>query len=445
MILRLTDGTTTVTLSGNGSTILGATYAPQGGGVEVARLAQAVRDGQPISRIVRANVTESAEVVLQGTTSQIEAVEASIGQLLSAALERQRSGNGAPVYVEYAKTSSSEVHRSELFYGRPLPPDEPGRRRFLASGTNTVTRVLSWERAFFWEGQEVQATSAASVVNHDDSGADNHWTVTGIVGDLPAPVRITLTNASGASQGYRRLHLASTWDGHDYVHILQGENRVSGGGTVVTDASCSNGQFNRLTVSSPTGLGTQWTLSTTLLNKTKGRWFRVLARVYRPTATLYVKPEIRDSAGVTPLWSGEEVRVSAASGGWQLIDLGRVPLPPGGYGVTLSSALRLRLACRAPASVDFEVDFVQLSPTDSWLDLEQLGYDLANGAVITVDCMQDLYHTGGWPLYVPSGGPLMVKPGVSNRFFLLEHEANNMVITNAMTVNMWYRPRRVSL
>jgi hypothetical protein len=313
----------------------------------------------------------------------------------------------------------------------------------MASGTNTVVRVLTWERAFFWEGQEVQATSGASVSN--DPAAGNHWSVSGIVGDLPAPVRITLTNASGAAQGYRRFHLASAWDGHDFAHVLQGESRVGGGGTIVSDASCSNGQFNRLTVSTPTGLGTQWTLSTAVLNKTKGRWFRLLARMYRPTATLYVKPEIRDSNGLTPLWSGEEVRVSAASGGWQVVDLGRVPLPPGGYGVTLSSALRLRLACRAPASVDFEVDFVQLSPTDSWMDLEQLGYDLANGAVITVDCPNEVYHTGGWPLFVPSGGPLLVKPGVSNRFFLLEHEANSMVVGNAMTVSMWYRPRRVVL
>lgn len=441
MILRLTDGTTTVVLSGNGSTILGATYAPQGGGVDVARLAQAVRDGQPISRIVRANVTESAEVVLQGTTSQIEAVEASIGQLFDRALDRQRTGNGVPVYVEYAKTSSSEVHRSELFYGRPLPPDEPARRRFAASGTNTVTRVLSWERAFYWDGQEVQATSGASVVNHDDSSNDNHWTVSGIVGDLPAPVRIVLTNASGASQAYRRFHLASAWDGHDFVHILQGE---AGVGTDITDSSCSNGQYGRLVVNVPTGLAYSFALNTILLNKTKGRWFRLLARVYRPAAALYVKPEIRDSDGLVTLWAGEEVQVGGGSG-WQVVDLGRVPLPPGGYGVTLGSALRLLLSCRAPATVNFEVDFVQLSPTDSWLDLEQLGYSLANGATVTVDCMQDLYHTGGWPIYVPSGGPLMVRPGVSNRFFLLETEVGTMTIANAMTVSMWYRPRRVVL
>lgn len=443
MILRLTDGTTTVTLSGNGSTILGATYAPQTPGVDVARVAQAVRDGQPISRIVRANVTESAEVILSGTATQIEAVEDSINQLFAAALHRQRSGNGPRVYVEYAKTASTEVHRSEIFYGRMLRPEEPERRRFAGS-SNVVALGLSWERSFRWEGQEVLLTNAATIYNYADGSQDNFWTVTAanVKGDLPAPVRLLFTNTAGASRGYRRFHLASAWDGYDYAHILEGENRVAGYGTVTVDATASNGNYNRQTVN--TTAEVHWTLSSTLLGKTKGRWFRLLSRVYRPTGALYVRPEIRDTNGLVVLWSGEEVRLTGGTL-WQIMDLGRVPLPPGGYSTAYSSGLRLVLKCRSTASVFFDCDFIQLSATDSWIDLEQLGYDIANGGTITVDCISDSFHAGGQPLYVPSGGPLMVWPNANNRFYLLEHEGTNCLTDNSFTVSMWYRPWRVAL
>ena len=442
MILRLTDGTTTVTLSGNGSTILGCTYAPRTPGVDVARLAQAARDGQPISRIVRGNVTEPAEIVLTGTTSQVEAVEQSIGQLFNQALERQRSGSGPKVYVEYAKTASSEVHRAELFHGRPLRDSDPARRRFQ-SGTNIVALGLSWERAFCWEGQEVQLTSGATVYNHDDGGQDNHWTVTAgnVVGDLPAPVIVQLTNTAGASRGYRRFHLAVARDGYDYVHMLEGENRVSGG-SVITDSDASNGSHIQLTVNTTALIG--WTLNTTLLGKTKGRWFRLLARVYPSSIALYVRPEIRDDAGLVTLWSGDEVRVPS-SGGWQISDLGRVPLPPGGYTNAWSAALRLVLNCRSAGNTTFSCDFIQLTSTDSWIDLDQLGYLIVNNGTITIDCINEIYHAAGVPLYVPSGGPLMVWPNVNNRFYLLEYEALNCLIANSFNVSMWYRPRRVGL
>lgn len=442
MILRLTDGTTTVTLSGNGSTILGCTYAPQTPGVEVGRLAQAVRDGQPISRIVRQNVSEPAEVILSGSVSQIEAVEESINQFFNAALNRQRTGNGPRVYVEYAKTGSTEVHRAELFHGRALRDEAPERRRF-ASSSNVVALGLTWERFFCWEGQEVQLTNGATIYNHDDSGQDNFWTVTAgnVAGDLPAPVRLVLTNTAGASRGYRRFHLASAWDGYDYAHILEGENRVSGYGTTTADSSCSNGSFNRQVVN--TTAEVHWALSSTLLGKTKGRWFRLLARLYRPLTGLYVKPEIRDTNGLVVLWAGEEVRVTGGAL-WQIVDLGRVPLPPGGYS-TAYTGLRLVLKCRSAASVNFDLDFIQLSSTDSWLDLEQLGYDIANNGTITVDCISELYHAGGQPLYVPSGGPLLVWPNANNRFYLLEHEGTNCLVDNSFTVNMWYRPWRVAL
>ena len=103
------------------------------------------------------------------------------------------------------------------------------------------------------------------------------------------------------------------------------------------------------------------------------------------------------------------------------------------------------LVCRSAASVNFDLDFIQLSSTDSWLDLEQLGYDIANNGTITVDCISELYHAGGQPLYVPSGGPLMVWPNANNRFYLLEHEGTNCLVDNSFSVSMWYRPRRVAL
>ena len=90
--LNISDGTTTVTLSGT-SPVVGCTYFPftperKGGTYE--------------------DVTETAQVTLTGTAANIRTSVNSIERLLSWASLRQAGGSNAKVYVNYTPLTSSE-------------------------------------------------------------------------------------------------------------------------------------------------------------------------------------------------------------------------------------------------------------------------------------------------------------------------------------------------
>ena len=93
MLLQLTDGTTTITLSGT-APVLGCTYYPQTPQRQRGELQ---------------SVTETAEVNLRGTAAAIRATDNAIAVLLRKAQERQKSGIGDRVFALYKPVDSDSV------------------------------------------------------------------------------------------------------------------------------------------------------------------------------------------------------------------------------------------------------------------------------------------------------------------------------------------------
>jgi hypothetical protein len=131
-----------------------------------------------------------------------------------------------------------------------------------------------------------------------------------------------------------------------------------------------------------------------------------------------------------------------------VVNLGAFPLPPGGYDASWG-ALKLRLTLRlANGTANTYLDFIQITPTDSYRALDMRPIAVANNALIVDNGYDGLAYveTGGVraPHVLPRGDPLMVWPGKLQRIYVLA-SYQDFYITDKWAARLWYRPRRVSI
>jgi hypothetical protein len=439
--LAITDGTTTVSLSGT-SPVLGATYF-----VGTSQY----RNGE------WQNVTEDAEVNLRGTAATIRSTVASIELLLQAAIRRQETGVGDKVYVTFAPLSET-AYRSEVFDGRVVWSTDPGLRRL--GDTNPTVRIdVIWTRAPGWDGDLTQislsangqsaSTSARTLTNDPANGNWVQMAAAQVTGDMPTPVMLELTNTSGGSRAYRKLvvNVNAGSDPASLVHYLQAEAAVSGGSSSA-DAACSGGNKWSVTLST-TPTTYQWTLPQADMQRTKGRRARITARVVSIAGATYVRPKILDGAGAQVLWSGDELYLGSLTD-TVLLDLGIVPLPPGGYGATYA-AHRLGLEMRSSGAPTDVFDVFQLTMLDAYLYADLNSISVANNAALVLDGVEERNYISAssvWtPLATSFGGPLLLQPNTLQRIHVLYEIAATagVPITSTLGVRAYFRPRRLTV
>lgn len=444
MYLDITDGTTTVVLSGT-SPVLGCTYFP-----DTAQY----RNGawQP--------VTESAEVNLRGTATAIRATVSSIARLLQQADDRQKTGVGPRVFVNYKPVDAdSTAYRAEVLEGgRPVWSTNPGLRR-LGDTNPTVQIAVIWTRAPGWDGAETEisisangqaaATGGRTVYNNPANGNWVQMAAAQVAGDMPTPVRIQLTNTTGGAIYYNKLFLAvnSFSDPANLVHYLQAE-AATGAPVVANDATCSGSGSNWLSIGAPGGPTFLYTLPAADLQRTRGRRFRLLGRFSGIVGNdLYVKPSIRDAAGTVTLWTGDEMSCGLDSGTlvgtWR--DFGVIPLPPGGYN-SAYGALTLALTWRGTANPVY-LDVLQLSPLDSYRSIYAATPSIANNAAIVFDGIEGMTYSvtssARAPIANAYNAPLMLQPNTLQRIYVLHETGTGAQIGNTFSVQVYYRPRRL--
>ncbi len=443
MYLDISDGTTTVVLSGT-SPVRGCTYFP-------ATAQYRNGDWQP--------VTEDAVVNLIGTAANIRTTINSIETLLQAAIRRQETGVGDRVFVNYKPVDAdAAAYRSEVFDGRVVWSTDPGLRRL--GDTNPPIQVdVIWTRAPGWDGAETEASISSNgqaaatggrTVTNNPAGAN--WiqaAAAQITGDMPTPCRLELTNTSGGSQAYRKLFLNvnAFSDPGNLVYYLQAEAVVSGGSSSA-DATCSGGNKWSITLST-TPTTYQWTLPQADMQRTKGRRARIIARVVGIPGATYVRPKILDGGGAQVLWAGDELYLGSLTD-TVLLDLGIVPLPPGGYGASYA-AHRLGLEMRSSGAPTPVFDVFQITMVDSYRYMELASVSVANNATVIVDGIEGRNYISAssvWtPLATSFGEPLMLYPGVINRIHALYEIAATagVPITGTFSARLYYRPRRLTV
>jgi len=420
MLLRITDGTTTLTLSGSG-TYIGATYFP-------ASQSSADRIG------------ESVPVILEGTDSAIRTAVQDIQQLLRAAANRDRTLT-ARYFVEFRPVDSGDIFRAELFGGDANYSQAPAERS-LYNATSTVRVNVTWERAGRWEGPEEELylssssqserTGGVSLSINDNAGTPNWCGIASarVKGTQPAPIRLRITNSSGTGAAWRNFYIgnnAYSTPGSADVWLLGSE--ATGGATASWAAGTGHS-------------GLQWLipLNATLLGQTQGRTFRVIGAFTSISATAAVRASVGPYVGGV-FDFGRVGQERQNVGG--VIDLGEFPLPPGGYNVA-NAAAALAITVRSASSGGGTLDFVMLMPTDSYRRLRQNAYTIPNGDSIEDDGIEGgaywLSGSSRYPTVRASGAPLAVFPERDQRIYIMADENAAWNAGRAITARAWYRP-----
>ena len=294
MLLRITDGTTTLTLSGSG-TYIGATYFP-------ASQSGAERIG------------ESVPVILEGTDSAIRTAVQDIQQLLRAAANRDKTLT-ARYFVEFRPVDSGDIFRAELFGGDANYSQVPAERS-LYNATSTVRVTVTWERAGRWEGPEEEMylssssqserTGGVSLSINDNAGTPNWCGIASarVKGTQPAPIRLRITNSSGSGLAWRNFYIgvnAYSTPGSADLWLLGSE--ATGGATASWPAGTGHSAL-------------QWLipLNATLLGQTQGRTFRVIAAFDSISSTSAMRVTTKAEPGSMPIllmmlrWSSSSTR-----------------------------------------------------------------------------------------------------------------------------------------
>lgn len=449
----LTDGTTTIDLADEANTWVLA-YVPTAPEVSQAGAA-GVGDGDELSSVNLRNVTDTIEMLLvESTKPALQNAINALESMLFAANRRQRSKTGPKVYLQMQVDGEADTWRSEIMSGRVVLDNT-----VLDRWANIKAEVkLHITRRYWWEGAETEielstsnaaaATGGQTIYNHDDSGTGHdNWVEianTEILGNLPTPVKITLTNNVGSGQGYYKFYIATNAynDPANFVHILEGE-AASGLTSTTANANYSDGNYG--TKSSWTGTAElYWTIPSATLTDGAGRFFRVLASIFNVSIDFYARAYVRDSYNLITLFEGDEVLVDAL--GDEMVDLGTIPLPPATVqGVTWDD-LTLAIKMRTASSNTMNIDFVQLTPLDSYVEIIQRGYSVADGETVTIDGIDGIVHAEGMPIYTSVGMPLLVFPGRTQRIIVLHMLSNSTVpATNTLSIRAYYRPRRATV
>lgn len=420
MLLRLTNGTTTLTLSGAGAYI-GATYFPQ----------SAAGDD---------HITEAFPVIVEGTEAAVRAALNAIDLMLRGA--RKGRERGAVVYVEFRPTDSGEIRRSEVFDGFVNWSQVPAERS-LYNVVSTVRAVVTIERLPTWQGPEVEIaisstpnaerTGGVGIVNGDNAGSNTNWigiAAANVAGTRPAPVRLRITNTSGVTLAWRAFHMGvNAYSDPVNADLWLLDSDATGGGSASWLAGSDHNTLRWL-----------FPLSATLLAQAAGKTFRVIAAFDNLTDTANLRCAVGSYVGgvYVPTNLGQE-----RAGTRDLIDLGEFPIPPGGYGVA-NSAAALALTVRSSLAGSGVLDFVMLMPTDSYRRMEQTGFSAPAFAAIEDNGIDGgaymVSSTSRYPIVRAPGDPLRIFPGRTQRIYILFDEDGNYVPTRSVTVQVWYRP-----
>jgi hypothetical protein len=435
MLLRITDGTETVTLSGDGVAILGAAYMPR----------------PPKDALTP--VAEDARVIIEGTAAQIVAATQAMERLFAVA--RGEQSHNLAIYVEHQREGDTVVWRSQIYDGRLLWSDDPIRRQ-LQAGVTAVEVVASWERAPWlettdeadggtvymhnggptgspaigdWIGPGGPATYSAAFSTDEGDNAYNAGEWANIEGVLPTPAHLTLTNASGASVTAKRLFIAN-----DIYARFNGAQHQLASAAAITWTGASTHATQR------------WTLTPTTAQIAKAvasGGVRLLAVMTTITAGVYLRATLQQNTAGSVLvetWRGPEVLTASTR---KVYDLGFLPMPPDALTFT---DWRICISVYAAASGGGTLDFVQLCPGRELIVLEApTALAWGNGAAIDWYGEDRYASIIGYHGSMVAAGLLLLQPQRYNRLQVLVESSSGVDSTAAMTLQVRYRPRRATI
>jgi hypothetical protein len=399
MLLRITNGTTTLTLHSDSGTpatgLYGARYIPTEG------------DG--------ATVTETIDVVFNGVSDSILSAMNTVKRLIGEA-------NNADVYLEYALFTGATVHRSPVVSGSVVWSDDRLKRQFHTTSTAGECAVIL-TRKDYWEGA---VTTLADSVNIDNGTASpyNAVTLSTVDGNLPTPVKVYLQSNNVPDLAGPTVYLNMD----SFGGITTNQHLVTTGAGAVSWGANLVYSLNPLWYLTP---------SASLIAKLAGKSVHVLAAFTSLPTTMYLR------AGLSSLYDsiyqriqqGNEVYTSSR----ELVDLGTLQFPK-----SANAGLVVSISGYSVASGSATLSYIQLMPSSGAVRLD-VSHEWKQDEEIIVDEDEAFYDTGlaQYNNVRRTGGPLMAWPGRTNRLSVLFDESGgNYTSSRQVNVTVKARPRR---
>lgn len=410
-------------------------------------------------------VGDTLVLAIVGTTvAEIQTIVRNIETLLYWSSRRALTGSTDRVFLTVQWDGEASAWRSLVMGGRLEVLGAPA-----TIGQKKVRAELSITRMNWWEGPEVQLTltntsasnntSGLTLYNHHDTGTNhvNYFDVDAAeaTGSLPSPVKLELKNTSGGNISPFRLFLSTNGFSSPttFDAVLEAETDSSGG-TPTTQATASNGQTSRVTMTDGGTGALVFTIPAATVAAAAGRRFRVLLVLdYMNTYGILARASIYDSTNTWVLAEGPDVRISrgATSVFTGIIDLGSFALPPVGTGSGWG-ALALRISFQAPSgqgSTNLDLDFVQITSTDSYRVIEYVGPAVANNTLLVDNGYDNIAYLDvsgvKYPFLNGRGDTLSLMPGKEQRIRVLFDEQMTYTAGRTWAVRAWTRPRRRSI
>lgn len=399
MLLRITDGSTTITVNNDGgsptSPFVGAVYFPRDPGSADT-------------------VTESASVGFNGAVSTLRSNVNDIERMFHQASDR----NAADVYVEYRPTDSGDIYRSPLTSASRVVWSEDKSARQMHDTNTSGEFAMILVRASYWEGPE--ATLGTGTIKNGTTSPYNALTLTAPAGTMPTPLNVEIINATGGS--------LSPIDYYLNVDAYVG----------------MTGNQHLLTSSTTVSAVKIFEIPTAVLSKWAGRDAQIIVALASASpASFYMYAAGYTTIGSTflEILRGNEHYVNDR----KLINLGSLPIPPGAE-ANIDFGIGIGVY---PTDTTTSISFVQIAPAENAVNLRQVGYNINNGGGVYEDGQQrraySVASSNKYEIVSRSGGPLLAYPDQTNRLHLLFDEGTTFTASDSMTLTATARPRRATI
>lgn len=436
----ITDGTETVTINSSSGDGLLENYVEQTADIDAAEQ------------------VETIEVNLVGGNAAVAATVAKLERLFQRARDRVGGAYGID-YVYMKVTLDSAVWRSPVRGGRIVTASGEWIRGDWALGTRMANIVLT--REAWWEddterqisltnGNGTDNTAGLNVYTCGDlSGSspnkkDNTITVSGLLGDLPAPARfeLALDGATTVQDVMISQNVYSTG-----ATALMFEGDISAGSTTTT-SGYSGGNYQ-----SKTGASIIVTKDlSSIIDYLKGGYYRILARISLTDAINWkITPVVNSGSGYIYGKATTVTFTPFSAGYYSWWDLGVIQVPPLYIPGQTWNAVTVGWLATASSAQPFLLDCWQLTPLDGWKHIMMDGTIGATGSLHIDESMERAYAknaAGKLTGYgTTTGDRLRVYPNVSQVFRLLWNVDDSPIsnVTGYMVAKMYYRPRRRTL
>jgi len=481
--LRLVWGALSVDLNSGASSVM-LEYVPQSPDISTIDTNSILQDGGERPLITRRNVTETARILITGSSQDdIQDEKQRIQRYFTRAERYQETKAGSPMYVHYTPHGvTTGSFRSEILTGKIDLFDRSLDWRWTNSKKSEM--VLSWTRRYFWEGAEITASiynrhttgSIVRVYNTSTSTRDNFVDIDAsvVTGEIPTPATILMQNPGGFTINFTRMFIAhnSISRPSAFDHWIEAEAGSAMSGitasvksTTASLASDTGYVFFSTACNSQTQTAiARWLCSSTMMDSGRGGNISAIGIFWeRHSASMYgqMKMMFPNTTGTQFLVAeGPEIELFSGSNQEYIAkEFGVFKFPPNLQQLTGHDETVLQLYIRngfsSTACTNWDAIF--LAPVDTGYRIisSQHGQNISASYYLVLDESNGNCYVSGSSNYLNNitraqsltGKPIMLQPYEDQRISFLHHYRVNTeyLPNNMLFITVKFRPRKLTI